>query len=143
MTRIVWKFPFCSLHLQWWFRFLEKVLMWLKNVTSIKNLPTSNVESFLKPNFWPKSNVQNSAYTKPVNVKLTKLICFIFSLKFIEMLWSYKACQKIGVRSRQGRVRTKCLFAQTIPDKMFETKWSNPVKLDRKRKVWYLFLRVF
>ena len=31
----------------------------------------------------------------------------------------------------------------TIPDKIFGTKWSNPVKLDRKRKVWYLFLHVF
>ena len=31
----------------------------------------------------------------------------------------------------------------TIPDKIFETKWSNPIKVDRKRKVWYLFLRVF
>ena len=30
----------------------------------------------------------------------------------------------------------------TIPDKILGTKWSNPVKLDRKRKVWYLFLRV-
>ena len=31
----------------------------------------------------------------------------------------------------------------TIPDKIFGTKWTNPVKLDRIRKVWYLFLRVF
>ena len=31
----------------------------------------------------------------------------------------------------------------TIPDKIFGTKWSNPVKLDRRRKVWYQFLRVF
>ena len=30
----------------------------------------------------------------------------------------------------------------TIPDKIFGTKWSNPVKLDRKRKVWYMFLNV-
>ena len=31
----------------------------------------------------------------------------------------------------------------TIPDKVFGTKWSGPVKLDRKRKVWYVSLRVF
>ena len=31
----------------------------------------------------------------------------------------------------------------TFPDKIFGTKWNNPVKLDRKRKVWYLFLRIF
>ena len=51
------------------------------------------------------------------------------------MLWSYKKCQKIGVGRGLGRVRTKNLLAQTIPDKIFRTKWSNPVKLDRKRKV--------
>ena len=38
---------------------------------------------------------------------------------------------------------TLTLSVTTIPDKIFGTKWSNPVKLDRKRKVWYLFLRVF
>ena len=31
----------------------------------------------------------------------------------------------------------------TIQDKIFGTKWSNPVKLDWKRKVWYLFLCLF
>ena len=35
------------------------------------------------------------------------------------------------------------LSHSTIPDTIFGTKWSNPVKLDRKRKVWYLFLGVF
>ena len=59
------------------------------------------------------------------------------------MLWSYQKCQKIGVGRRLGRERIKSLYSQTIPDKIFGTKWSNPVKLDRKRKVWYLFLCVF
>ena len=34
------------------------------------------------------------------------------------------------------------LFAWLLPsilDKIFRTKWSNPGKLDMKRKVWYLF----
>ena len=31
----------------------------------------------------------------------------------------------------------------TIPDKISGTKWSNQVKLDRKTKVCYVFLRVF
>ena len=42
-----------------------------------------------------------------------------------------------------GQVRNKNLLAQTILDKVFGTKLSNPVKLDKKRKVWYVFLRVF
>ena len=34
-------------------------------------------------------------------------------------------------------------WRNTILDKIFGTKWRNPVKLDRARKVWYLLLRVF
>ena len=69
---------------------------------------------------------------------------FIFLLKFIEMPWSYKKCQKkIGVGRGLSRVRTKNLVVQTILDKILRTKWSNPVKVDTKRKVWYVFLHVF
>ena len=50
--------------------FLEELLIWLKNVTFIKKLPISKVESFLKSNFWPKSNMQNSAYTNLLNLEL-------------------------------------------------------------------------
>ena len=28
----------------------------------------------------------------------------------------------------------------TIPDKIFGATWRNPVKLERERNVWYLFL---
>ena len=31
----------------------------------------------------------------------------------------------------------------TIPDKIFGTKWRNPIKLNIKEIVWYPFLRVF
>ena len=64
-----------------------------------------------------------------------QLTCFIFLLKVIEMLWGYKKCQKIGVGRGLGQVRIKNFLAQTIQDIIFGTKWSNPVKLDRKRKV--------
>ena len=40
--------------------------------------------------------------------------------------WSWKGT---------GPNKDKNLLAQTISDKIFETKWSNPVKLDRSRKV--------
>ena len=64
------KIFFCSLHFQWWLKFLEKVLISLKNVISIKKIPISKVESSLKSNFWPKSNIQNSTYAKPLNLEL-------------------------------------------------------------------------
>ena len=59
------------------------------------------------------------------------------------MLWSYKKCQKIGDERRLGQVRIKNLLAQTILDEIFGTKWSNLVKLNRKRKLEYLLLSVF
>ena len=58
---------------------------------------------------------------------------FMFLLKLIEMLWSNDKCQKIGVGKGLGWVRIKDLLAQTIPDKIFRKKWSNTVKLDRKK----------
>ena len=60
----------------------------------------------------------------------------MFLLKFIEMLRSYKKCQKIGVGRGLGGVMTKILLAHIIPGKIFGPKLSNPVKLDRKRKIW-------
>ena len=87
--------------------------------------------------------MQNSENKTIKSGSLMQLACFIFLLKFVEMLWSYKKCQKIGVGRALSRVRAKNLLAQTIPDKIFGTKWSNPLKVDRRRKVWYLFLRVF
>ena len=46
---------------------------------------------------------------------------------------------KIGVGRGLCQVSIKNLLAQIILEKTFGTKWSNPVKLDRKRKVWCLF----
>ena len=43
----------------------HEVLLLSKNY-----LPISKVESFLKSNFWPKWNIQNSAYTKLLNLEL-------------------------------------------------------------------------
>ena len=51
------------------------------------------------------------------------------------MLWSYERCQKIGVGKRLGREKIKNLLAQRMADKIFGTGWSNPVKLDKKKKV--------
>ena len=39
---------------------------------------------------------------------------------------------------KNKQIFNKC--QTTILDNIFGTKWSNLVKQDRKRKVWYLFL---
>ena len=51
MTKIVWKFSFCSLHFPWWFTYLEKTLIRFNKVSSVKKLPISNGESFLESIF--------------------------------------------------------------------------------------------
>ena len=51
LTKIDWKFLLCSLHSQWWFKFLEKAIIYLKNVSSINKLPIIKVERFLKSSF--------------------------------------------------------------------------------------------
>ena len=62
-----------------------------KKVTSIKKLSINKVESFLKSNFLTKFNMQNSDYNKTIKFgTLTQLACFMFLLKLIEMLWTYK-----------------------------------------------------
>ena len=58
-------------------------------------------------------------------------------IKFIEMLWSYQKCQKIGVGRDLGRANIK------NPGQNIWSKWSNSVKLYTKRNVCNLFLCVF
>ena len=53
----------------------------------------------------------------------------------------YLATCKICNKQYTGQ--TTDSFRPAIPDKIYGTKWINPVELGMKRKVWYLFLRVF
>ena len=83
---------------------------------------------------------------------------------WVLVMWSRKSCLRPAVIApfvflilfKDGKRKVSLRFhlflfdvhqenktLTTIPEKIFGTKWSNPVKLDRKRKVWYLFLRVF
>ena len=138
MTKNIWNFSFFSVKFKWWFKFLEKALILFERVTSIKNLPISKVKSFLKSNFKVKYAKQCLHKTIKSGT-LTQLTCFIFLLKLIEMLWTSKKCQTIGVARELGWVRTKNLLVQINPDKIFATNWSNPVELDKKKKFGICF----
>ena len=50
---------------------------------------------------------------------------------------------KVKINKSQEKYAIQEFCDDTIPPKIFGIKWSNQVKLDRKRKIWYLFLRVF
>ena len=55
MTRVVWRFSFCFLLIVYISE--KKVLIGLKRVSSIKEIPTSKYQSFLNLFFRPKSNM--------------------------------------------------------------------------------------
>ena len=80
MTRIIWKFSFCSVLFQWWFQFLEIVLIWLRKVSSIKY--TTNTQS------WKLSKVKFLLHKDIKFGTLTQLTCFISLLNIGGMLWS-------------------------------------------------------
>ena len=112
--RIAWKSSFCSQNSQWWFRFLRKMLLWLRIVISIKKLPISEVESSLKLN-----HEINQTYKILLsqnhwiwNFDVTDL--FDISIKDRRKLWSYAKFQKIKVWTKLGEAMTRNLFTQTI-----------------------------
>ena len=51
MSKIIGKSSFCSLDFQWLFEFLEKMLIWFKNVSAMKKLPITDGEGFLESIF--------------------------------------------------------------------------------------------
>ena len=53
-TKTLWQFSFCSLYVQMMIQISgKKMLIWFKNVNSIKKLAISNGESFLESIFDP------------------------------------------------------------------------------------------
>ena len=111
MNRIVWKCFLCSLHFQWSLRFLEKAFIWLQKVSSTKTLPTSKVESLVKPNF---DLNQTCKIILPQNHEIwnfnaTELIDILIKdrRKFLH-LWKMSKNWSLEVL---GRVKTKYMFA--------------------------------
>ena len=92
---------------------LEKVLIWLKKVSFIKSKFDFKVKLQLKPNF----NLSKVLHKTIKSWTLTQLNCFIFLLKIRKMLWCLTKCGE--------KIRPSCdqnAFAQTVPEKIFETK---------------------
>ena len=73
MTRIVWKFFFYFLQVQWG-KSAQKVLIWFENVSSVWKLPVSKIERLLNLKFWlnPSMYWLNSAHIKSLNLELQR-----------------------------------------------------------------------
>ena len=48
------------------------MLIWLKNISSVKKIPVSNGESFLESIFDLNQILQNTAFTKPLNLEIDR-----------------------------------------------------------------------
>ena len=111
MNRIVWKCFLFSLHFQWSLRFLEKAFIWLQKVSSTKTLPTSKVESLVKPNFDLNQTckiilIQNHEIW---SFNATELIdILIKDRRKLLHLWKMSKNWSLEVL---GRVKTKYMFA--------------------------------
>ena len=89
-----------------------------------RNLPTSTYFSFMR---WDNCN----GFEETMELhNLNKS-----SSKSIHQIFEYIRLKNFG--------RSFSLPDPAISYKIFRTKWSTPIKLERKIKVWYLYFRVF
>ena len=69
MTRIVWNMFFCTLNFQWSLAFLIKALIWLKSVSSIRELLQWSLTFLIKALIWLQSvsSIRKLTINKPKN----------------------------------------------------------------------------
>ena len=69
LTRIVWNMFFCTLNFQWSLTFLIKVLIWLKSVSSIRELLQWSLTFLTKALIWLQSvsSIRKLTINKPKN----------------------------------------------------------------------------
>ena len=83
---------------------------------------------------FPKRVLSN--FDKEIFLLKDKFMKADYPLHFINSVVNkFQICEVCGDES--------FVIPPTIPDKIFGAKWSNSVKMDRKRKVWYVFLHYF
>ena len=108
------KFSDCSLQFQWWFKVLEKTLIWFKKVSSVIKLRKSDNKSFLESRFainWTcKILLHKNSYICTFN---EIGLLYIFHKDLRNPLVRYKMSKNYVSRTL-GRVNTKNLFSQTV-----------------------------
>ena len=130
MTKIVWEIFFWPLHFQWWSKFQKKVLFWLKRESSLEKQPIVKVERFLK-DFWPKQNMQNSAYTKTFTFKI--LYNFVALFHYQRLGKGFEVIKSVKNWSLK---ETGMSYEQKIQN-FFKQNWTG------LEKFWYLLLNPF
>ena len=141
MTRIVWIFVVALYTFFDDFIFWKKCSSGSKMLVLSKKLPINKVESFPK-SYFDQNQIFKIVLTqshKIWNFNATHLL-YIF-IKYRRN--ALKKMSKIEFWRRLGRVMAWNMLSQKVPNKIFGTKYKNPVKLDKARRVWCLLSGVF
>ena len=141
MTRIVWIFVVALYTFFDDFIFWKKCSSGSKMLVLSKKLPINKVESFPK-SYFDQNQIFKIVLTqshKIWNFNATHLL-YIF-IKYRRN--ALKKMSKIEFWRRLGRVMAWNMLSQKIPNKIFGTKYKNPVELDKARRVWCLLSGVF
>ena len=127
MTRIVWERFACSPNFQRWFKFLEKMLIWLKKLFISKNFQLVNLK-LSQVKFWAKPNLQKSIYTK----------IWIWKMQWMQKCEDWRNGWMLGNWAKLMPIS----FCSDL-DKIFGIKLGNPVKLDQPKNFDIYFCKLF
>ena len=128
---------FDSLYFLWWSKFVEEIL-----ISSVKKLPISNDESFLESIFnlnqiFKILITQNSQIWE---FNASDLL-YIFFREWRNSLLIYKMSKNWNLKENGPSWRQNFVWSEN-PRQNIWNKIEKSGKLDRKRKAWYLHLRV-
>ena len=116
-ARFVWTLFFLLSTLAVMIQLSDKSAHLLQKTSPVKkstSKQSGKLKFCLKVTFWPKPNMLNSVYTKPLTLELKNNWLTLYFFKGWRNLWSYWKCQKIEVLWRLRRVIIKmCLLRQS------------------------------
>ena len=126
MSKIVWKFSFCSLHFQWWFKFLEKKFICLKKLIR-RGLDQVKAKMFFSQAFLDK--IFGTKQRNPVTLHRTRYVWHLLLRVFWLLLSVFDFWKGDWVL---GYVSTKVwdflnisLFPQVVSLKLFGNSSGN------------------
>ena len=125
------KILFYSLHFQWWYKFLEKVLILARKCWFVQKTTNQQYWKFSKCKVWPKPRIQNSTNTKPLNLELLlELTCFILKSWLDNVL----KLQKISKNSSLKETGPSCGLRFVSPDNPSQNIWHKLKKYSKIRQ---------
>ena len=123
----LWERFACSPNFQRWFKFLEKMLIWLKKLFLSKNFQLVNLK-LSQVKFWAKPNLQKSIYTK----------IWIWKMQWMQKCEDWRNGWMLGNWAKLMPISFLLRLGQNIWHKVKKSSKIGPTK-----KLWYLLLQPF